>query len=1448
MLKAFVTKTLKKHALLLWLAVGLIGIIIGTLIGAQLSSGHSTASTMEGLLWESWFVLNSFLVSWTTLHKRQGMMGMSQKFVHIGLMSMYSIVFFSSVFLAQMRLNICPKLFERVVNEDLFKRRPPDKETKWEMKKKSKHRLCKLYQAINLISCLPVLIPHGRCTLAEELRGFVSTEGFNGSKLSVGLRSVLRADLAHNPRELEGIPGLKTAVADTGASSICRIKKEDFVPGSYAVLVKPIEMGGIAGGLKVVGKGKTQFEFVTAKGKIIRIARDAYHVPDLPVDLVPPQKIMRTAKDGWFKINGDAARLEFRNGNVISAPFDPVTRLPMFHTFVDASKAALELETSLYSCVTEESNQNLTRAKKEMLRWHWRLGHPGMALVKWLARRGLLGTASQRIKEVKDDEHPLCASCRYGKQGRKPTGATRTIARSDKLGKLKQEKLEPGDCVAVDQFVVKQGGRLFTTSGHEKEEDRFKGGTIFVDMATGKMYIRPQVSLGTEETLVAKACFEREAALNGVKIKHYHTDNGVFTSQDFVAEVHQSDQRLTYSGVGAHHQNGVAERAIGTVIRRARTQLLHAQLRWHEQTPTSLWPMSLMHAVWLENTIPSIDFGMSPDELFSRTTSNHSNLLNLHPWGCPTYVLMPTLQDGMKLPKWKPRARRGQFMGWSPLHSSSVGLIRNLTTGRLSPQFHVVFDPWFETVYENGDKAPAAWDILLTHHHYEVALDDTDTSELHDDWLTKEELAAKQARACRDTALSQPMSKQEGEGELKLRAGDTSRIPEEEPVEVNKEEKEEMEVEENTMEVVPEAEPLHGPLNPDLSLDGPAASLRLNPRNRRQNIPMNIGSTGMKSYFAALDRAQELKRANKWTQRQALVSWLVESMDPEEGYLDTSVPDLSLRAFKASKKGNNPDLPNYREAMTGPHRKDFEKAMQREIEALESHGTWRGVLRSSIPSDAEVVPLTWAFRIKRKPNGDFDKFKARLVVRGDLQRDERETYAPVVKWSTIRTVLAFALKNKLKTRQVDFDNAFVQAELNENESIFCTLPVGAEHPTHLNKEVVLQLQKSLYGMRDAPKFWFRKVKQGLESLGFVASEHDQCLFMHKEKKILLLLYVDDCLLFCEDDNVLQQCINDMQNQFQLTEQDVGGDVFNYLGIELTIEGTKVTMRQDGLMKKIFEKTGWQGLNGDKTPARHKPLGADLNGEEFDFNWEYSSVVGMLMFLVNTRPDIQFAVHQCARFTHNPKRSHGNAVKRIIRYLLDTRLDGKDRGLTFDVGDPKEVPKVECFVDADFAGLWNVEHNEDPVSSKSRTGFVVFVGNCPVIWQSKLQVETALSTTEAEVVALSQSMRELLWLRRLIVDIASTLGTTVQKDIEIKSKVFEDNNGAIALAHKSGGSSRTKHIHTKYWFFKENIGAEKGIVLVKIGTQDQLGDIFTKGVEEHLFVPLRDRLMGWNSQC
>ena len=170
---------------------------------------------------------------------------------------------------------------------------------------------------------------------------------------------------------------------------------------------------------------------------------------------------------------------------------------------------------------------------------------------------------------------------------------------------------------------------------------------------------------------------------------------------------------------------------------------------------------------------------------------------------------------------------------------------------------------------------------------------------------------------------------------------------------------------------------------------------------------------------------------------------------------------------------------------------------------------------------------------------------------------------------------------------------------------------------------------------------------------------------------------------------------------------------------------EVELKQSGLISKVLALCGMKDCNTKATPCNQVPLGTDAHGEPVSGKFEYASAVGMLMCLCsNTRPDIQYAVHQCARFTHFPKRSHEEAILRICRYLQGT----KNNGLRFK---PDEQLKLDCYVDADFAGLYNVEDVQDPVCVKSRTGYCLTLGSCPLIWVSKLQTEVALSTTEAE---------------------------------------------------------------------------------------------------------------------
>ena len=171
-------------------------------------------------------------------------------------------------------------------------------------------------------------------------------------------------------------------------------------------------------------------------------------------------------------------------------------------------------------------------------------------------------------------------------------------------------------------------------------------------------------------------------------------------------------------------------------------------------------------------------------------------------------------------------------------------------------------------------------------------------------------------------------------------------------------------------------------------------------------------------------------------------------------------------------------------------------------------------------------------------------------------------------------------------------------------------------------------------------------------------------------------------------------------------------------------------------------------------------------------------------------------------------------------------------------------EMDCYVDADFSGLWNYESDQDPVCVKSRTGFTITLGGCPVIWVSKLQTEIALSTLEAEYIALSSAMQDLLPMRRVLEEIGQQLKLDFVKPAMLHSTVFEDNNGALGLAKAPKLTPRTKHIAVKYHWFKDHIGKEKGFDLVKVESAEQKADIFTKGLPVATFDHIRKLLMGW----
>ena len=242
------------------------------------------------------------------------------------------------------------------------------------------------------------------------------------------------------------------------------------------------------------------------------------------------------------------------------------------------------------------------------------------------------------------------------------------------------------------------------------------------------------------------------------------------------------------------------------------------------------------------------------------------------------------------------------------------------------------------------------------------------------------------------------------------------------------------------------------------------------------------------------------------------------------------------------------------------------------------------------------------------------------------------------------------------------------------------------------------------------------------------------------------------------------------------------------------------------------------------------------GHDRKCSWNYRQAIGMLNYLQgSTRPDISFAVHQCARFCQEPKLCHERAVRRIGRYLLGT----KDRGIVYKHDKTKGI---ECFVDAGFAGGWSNADADNPDNVLSRTGYVIMYGGCPLLWCSKLQTEIALSTAEAEYIALSQAMREVLPLMELMKEI-DTVFPLHLPDPKIHCKVFEDSSSCIAMAEAEKFTPRTKHIAIKYHHFRRYV-KEKIIQIFHINTAEQTADIFTKPLDETLFIYLRRKLNGW----
>ena len=297
-----------------------------------------------------------------------------------------------------------------------------------------------------------------------------------------------------------------------------------------------------------------------------------------------------------------------------------------------------------------------------------------------------------------------------------------------------------------------------------------------------------------------------------------------------------------------------------------------------------------------------------------------------------------------------------------------------------------------------------------------------------------------------------------------------------------------------------------------------------------------------------------------------------------------------------------------------------------------------------------------------------------------------------------------------------------------------------------------------------------------------------------------------------------------------------GSFAEFLGIKFqTLEDKSYKLTQTGLIDKVVAATGLTDCRPNLTPSTQLALGSDSDGQPMAEDWSYSSVVGMLLYLsTNSRPDIAFAVSQVCRFSANPKQSHATAVKTIVRYLKGTRNEGM-------ILRPSGTLDLDLYVDADFCSLHGRENEKDPNSARSRTGYIILLSNCPLIWKSQLQTHISLSTLEAEYSALSQALKTLLPLKRMLLEIMEAVGADDPLSTSVRARAFEDNQGALYLATNHRVTSRTKYFLVKWhWFWSHSNEFE----IHKVESRDQRADYLTKALNRELFENNRLNVQGW----
>jgi hypothetical protein len=451
-------------------------------------------------------------------------------------------------------------------------------------------------------------------------------------------------------------------------------------------------------------------------------------------------------------------------------------------------------------------------------------------------------------------------------------------------------------------------------------------------------------------------------------------------------------------------------------------------------------------------------------------------------------------------------------------------------------------------------------------------------------------------------------------------------------------------------------------------------------------------------------------------------------------------------------------------------KEQWKEAMVEEHQSIMRNEVWEIVPR---PKEKSVVTSKWVYKIKHTADRSVDKYNTRFVARGFSQKegeDYDETFAPVARYTSIRTIISLVASMGWNLHQMDVKTTFLNGAIKEE--VYIEQPQGFE--VHSRETHVCRLKKALYGLKQSPRAWYARMDSFLTKLGFSKSHADPNLYYNvmNNAPVILLLYVDD-LFITGEESLIIQCKKDLASEFDMKYL---GLMHYYLGLEVWQKRGEVFLGQGKYAIKILQKFGMMDCKSMDTP-----MNADIrkvkvpDSDPIDPSL-YRQLIGSLMYLVNTRPDICFAVNTLSQFQVEPRQEHWIAANHVLRYIRGTINYGLRYTASNDI-------QLHGFTDSDWAGS-----AED---GKSTSGMCFSLGSAMISWSSKKQKSVALSTVEAEYMAACEACIEAVWLRKLISDLFDQTPES--------TTIYCDNQSCIRLSEHLVFHERSKHIEIKYYF-------------------------------------------------